>query len=86
MQDDSTLAALKKASQGLMMPSESEAPFEPFVWEGGDKLTPRAPAEAGQGRAGRGCKVGDDAEQDVYIVGRTRAGRWAGLKTTVVET
>jgi hypothetical protein len=25
---------------GLLMPSESEAPFEPFVWEGGDKLTP----------------------------------------------
>jgi histidine triad (HIT) family protein len=31
-------------------------------------------------------KVGDEAEKQVYIVGRTADGRWAGLKTTVVET
>ncbi|HEV3258616.1 MAG TPA: nuclease A inhibitor family protein [Gemmataceae bacterium] len=31
-------------------------------------------------------KVGDEAEKDVYIVGRTPDGRWAGLMTTVVET
>jgi hypothetical protein len=31
-------------------------------------------------------KVGDDAEKAVYIVGKTNDGRWAGLKTTVVET
>ena len=31
-------------------------------------------------------KVGDEAERQVYIVGKAPDGRWAGLKTTVVET
>jgi hypothetical protein len=31
-------------------------------------------------------KVGDEAENQVYIVGKTPDGQWAGLKTTVVET
>jgi hypothetical protein len=31
-------------------------------------------------------KVGDEAERRVYLVGKARGGRWAGLKTTVVET
>ncbi len=31
-------------------------------------------------------KVGDEAEQTAYIVGKTNDGRWAGLKTTIVET
>jgi hypothetical protein len=31
-------------------------------------------------------KVGDEAEKDVYIVGKTADGQWAGLKTSVVET
>src|SRR5262245_43651735 len=37
---DPTLDALKKASKGLMFPSESEAPLEPFAWKDApDKLT-----------------------------------------------
>src|SRR5262249_6332231 len=31
-------------------------------------------------------KVGDEAERDAYVVGKTADGKWAGLKTTVVET
>jgi hypothetical protein len=31
-------------------------------------------------------KVGDEAEKQVYVVGKAPDGRWAGLKTTVVET
>jgi hypothetical protein len=31
-------------------------------------------------------EVGDEAERDVYIVGKTSDGKWAGLKTSVVET
>ncbi len=31
-------------------------------------------------------KVGDEAEKDVYIVGKASDGQLAGLKTTVVET
>ncbi len=31
-------------------------------------------------------KVGDEAQKDAYIVGKAADGRWAGLKTTVVET
>lgn len=31
-------------------------------------------------------KIGDEAEKEAYIVGKTTDGFWAGLKTTVVET
>ena len=31
-------------------------------------------------------KVGDEPQKRVYIVGQTADGRWAGLRTTVVET
>lgn len=31
-------------------------------------------------------KVGDEAEKTAFVVGKTSDGRWAGLKTTVVET
>lgn len=32
---DKVLAALKKASGDLLYPSETDAPFEPFVWDRG---------------------------------------------------
>jgi histidine triad (HIT) family protein len=120
---DPVLDALGAASKGLMFPSESEAPLEPFAWAGTDKLSKAqvvklAGAEAGtaveqgtladllrtvpkedqpQFRALQKVlaeqlsgvqvyKVGDEAEKEVYIVGKTADGRWAGLKTTVVET
>jgi histidine triad (HIT) family protein len=31
-------------------------------------------------------KVGDEPERQALIVGKTKDGRWAGLKTTIVET
>jgi hypothetical protein len=31
-------------------------------------------------------KPGEEAEKAVYIVGKTKGGQWAGLKTSVVET
>ncbi len=31
-------------------------------------------------------KLGDEAEKQVYVVGKTSDGKWAGVKTTVVET
>lgn len=31
-------------------------------------------------------KLGEEAEKEVYIIGKTPDGRLAGLKTTVVET
>jgi hypothetical protein len=31
-------------------------------------------------------KVGDEAEKQVFIVGKSTDGQWAGLKTSVVET
>ena len=31
-------------------------------------------------------KVGDEAEKRAYIVGKTKDGKWSGLKTSVVET
>jgi hypothetical protein len=114
--------ALKKASKGLLFPSESEAPLEPFLWEDGkltkDRLRQRAGVEEGatveelkiddllrtvpgedrqkfdklaaavkqQLSAVKVYKVGDDPEKAVYVVGKTPDGKWAGLKTRVVET
>jgi hypothetical protein len=31
-------------------------------------------------------KIGDEAEKQAFVVGKTGDGKWAGLKTTVVET
>ena len=31
-------------------------------------------------------KVGDEAEKQAFVVGKTADGKWAGLKITVVET
>jgi hypothetical protein len=128
-----TLEALKGASRGLLFPSETDSPFEPFVWEGEegkpDKAgvleragkPPRTPVkvmsldaffrdvttdenwhdaeEKEEVRKFRQLvqtlkkalkdikvfKLGK-VESDVYIVGRTESGDWAGLKTKVVET
>lgn len=122
MKKDPVLDALKKASGGLLFPSESDAPLEPFAWPG-EALTPervRALAEEPAGTAVETTtlarllatvpgedrkkfqalqkalvaqlsgikvyKVGDEAEKTVYIVGKTADGRWAGLRTSVVET
>jgi hypothetical protein len=110
--------------KGLLFPSESEAPFQAFVWpDAGDKLSAtrlRELTNASKGTAVEDLtleelfqtvpsedqsrfqkladalkqqlsdikvyKVGDEAEREVYIVGKTADGALAGLKTTVVET
>jgi hypothetical protein len=119
-----TVDALAKASKGLLFPSETDAPLEPFLWEGsGDKLTKdkvrqlvgapkgaaieettlddllstvpeedrpqfdKLAAAIKQQLSGvKVYKVGDEPEKSVYVVGKTSDGKWAGLKTTVVET
>ncbi len=123
MKKDPVLDALKKASKGLQFTSETQAPLEPFAWQGGDKLTQErvlelAGAEKGTEVEEMGLedffravpsedkakfqklakvlkeqlagvkvyKVGEEAEKDVFIVGKTADGHWAGLKTQVVET
>jgi hypothetical protein len=48
-----------------------------------DKL---AAAIKGQLSGVKVYKVGDEAERQVYVVGKTSDGQWAGLKTSVVET
>jgi hypothetical protein len=48
-----------------------------------DKL---AAAVKGQLSGVKVYKVGDEPEKQVYIVGKTSDGQWAGLKATVVET
>ena len=115
--------ALQKASKGLQFTSETEAGFEPFLWEGGDKLTRQRLLELAGAEKGTAVeedtldrffhavppedkakfdklakalqeqlsgikvyKVGDEAEREVYIVGKAKTGQWAGLKTSVVET
>jgi hypothetical protein len=120
---DAVLDALRKASKGLLFPSETDAPLEPFAWEGSDKLTRKKLLELAGAEAGTAVeettlddllrsvpqedkarfdalrqalegqlsglkvyKVGGEAERQVYVVGKAPDGRWAGLKTTVVET
>ena len=120
---DPVLDALKQASKGLLWPSESEAPLEPFAWKDGGALTRERLLELAGAEEGtaveetdlatllrtippedkakfdklakvlqeqlsgiKAYKVGDEAEREVYLVGKTKDGRWAGLKTTVVET
>jgi hypothetical protein len=114
--------ALAKASKGLLFPSETDAPLEPFLWEGGDKLTKDKVGQLAGAPKGEAVeemtlddllatvpeedrpqfdklaaavkqlsgvkvfKIGDEPEKQVYIVGKTSDGKWAGLKTTVVET
>src|SRR5262245_43848625 len=41
MRKHPVLAALQRASRGLRMPSEEDAPFEAFVWDDGAELTAR---------------------------------------------
>jgi hypothetical protein len=31
-------------------------------------------------------KIDDEAEKQAFVVGKTTDGKWAGLKTTAVET
>lgn len=31
-------------------------------------------------------KIGDEAEKQLYVVGKTSDGKWAGVKTSAVET
>jgi histidine triad (HIT) family protein len=38
-QPNPAVEALKRASKGLMMPSESDAPFTAFAWDDGAELT-----------------------------------------------
>jgi hypothetical protein len=120
---DPVLGALQKASEGLMLPSESDAPLEPFLWKDGADLTHEHLLQLSGSPAGTAVEertldgllrtvpsedkaqfqalakvlqeqlsgvkvyvVGDEAEKEVYLVGKTKAGQWAGLKAPVVET
>jgi hypothetical protein len=132
MPEDPALA-LRTASSGLLFPSESEYPFEVFVWkddardidEGALLRLAGRPAGATVERVGldrffrnavakndwnderertvarrfqdllrvlksslsdvRVFRVGA-IEIEVYIVGQTPDGDWAGLRTKVIET
>jgi hypothetical protein len=120
---DPVLDALQKTTKGLLFPSETDAPIEPFVWPTGPRypteesvracakvadetpieqvalatLTRTIPEESREEFAPllaaldehlSGVKVFKVGEinMDVYIVGRTDDGRFAGVKTKVVET
>jgi hypothetical protein len=120
------LTALQNATKGLLYPSETDKPFEPFSWGKADgDLTPQKVAALVKAPAGTAVaqqsladffqyltangtdhaaefrqlqqvigkqlagaqvfRVGS-VTLDVYIVGRTSDGEWAGLKTQSVET
>jgi hypothetical protein len=118
------LDALRRASAGLLYPSESDAPFDVFRWDApgdaGGSATKAVAAHSGGGEpveetsldafftaldgsqdAARFRELRRAVESsltsptvvrvgerkiDVYLIGRTRSGAWAGLHTTSVET
>jgi hypothetical protein len=118
------LTALKKAADGLLLPSESDEPIEVIDWGGETgQLTDQEVLRFSGHKPGdrveatdlddifRDAVAGDNAkkfqkliqalkdtlddirvyrvgevEKDVYIVGKTKGGGWAGLKSKVVET
>jgi len=47
---DDALAAITQAADGLLYPSESDAPFTPFKWEGDGEPTPEKLAALEKGR------------------------------------
>jgi hypothetical protein len=127
------LNALKKAAKGLLYQSESDEPFEAFLWKDGGRPLTRArlleltghPADTPVEEVKPGqffkdlteeqdwygdeekatverykalwktlkehlanvrvFKVGE-VNRDIYIVGKTPSGDWAGVKTAAVET
>ena len=125
-----TSAALKKATRGLLYPSESDAPFQTIQWKGSEgPLTKQTVLKLGKHPASARVEqvslddffeelTGEDSGADpedaakfqalrqviegqlsgvkvfrvgetkvtIYIVGKTRDGDLAGLKTTSVET
>jgi hypothetical protein len=120
-QPNAAMEALWQASKGLMMPSESDAPFEVVALEGeptplGLRKLARAPKDATveettldnlfltvpsedkgkfqklrqviatQLSGVKVYKVGDQAERQVFVVGKAGDGQWVGLRTAVVET
>jgi hypothetical protein len=120
-QPNAAMEALWQASKGLMMPSETDAPFEVIRLEGEptpdvlrklarvrknatveettlDNLFLIVPSEdkakfqklrqaiESQLSGVKVYKVGDQAERQVFIVGKAGDGQWAGLRTAVVET
>ena len=117
------LAELRKAIDGLIYPSESDAPFDVFRWDdkGGGSAKAQViahtgaadePVEemsldaffaplAGATDAARFSQLRRALEStlsapavirvgerkiDIYLIGRTRSGAWAGVHTTSVET
>ena len=117
------LEILRKAAEGLEYPSESDAPFDPFLWKDNGRRVEEVIAE----HAGKDHKLqevpldrffaqlndSEDADRfralrralesqltnvrvfratdgsakvDIYLVGKTRSGNWAGLHTTSIET
>ena len=68
--EETTLARFFRA-----VPSEDEAKFQKLAKALQEQLS-----------GIKVYKVGEEAEKEVYVVGQAADGRWAGVKTTVVET
>ncbi len=67
-------------------PTTLERFFRTVPGEDRAKFTALAQALKEQLSGVKVYKVGDEAERQAYMVGQTADGRWAGLKTTIVET
>ena len=83
--------ALKRAasfspSNAVLRPTEIDRLFRAVPPEDRPKFQRLAEVLQSQLAGVTVYKLGEEAEKQVLIVGKTPDGRWAGLKTTVVET
>jgi hypothetical protein len=78
---DALLDSLKKATDGLLYPSESDEPFEPFRW----KRTTDDPAKEVAARAKPGAKVREQSVADFFgaLADADDAARFADLRRTL---
>jgi hypothetical protein len=75
---DDLLESLKKATQGLLYPSESDEPFEPFLW----KPTTNDPAKEVAAHSKPGAKIREQSVNDFFAALATAedAERYAALR------
>jgi Nuclease A inhibitor-like protein len=75
---DELIASLKNATQGLLYPSESDEPFEPFIW----KSTTNDPAKEVAAHSAPGAKIREQSVDDFFaaLVTSEDAARYAALR------
>lgn len=85
--DGKRLLKLAGAAKGTAVEETSlDSFFETVPKEDQAKFAKLAKAFKEQLTGVKVFKIGDEAEKQLFVVGKTSDGHWAGVQTTVVET